>query len=410
MKKSYFFKAALVFAAGIFILSFQNCSKSSFQSLQVKDFQSMSSTTNAETIPGAPADTSNEASTTEKVLVSVGVGIGGRILTGINGFENVISDTQVFSTPLQLTIHTNPSDSSKLVCPVGGWQQIGSACCLKDQYECIGAGWHSDFLWRSVTFGNGIFVAVGGATFGISMVSNDGLNWSEKYNLVASSGLVTGASNSASWLSGVAFGNGKFVAVEGYTGKLFTSTDGKNWVATGSAPPVRNTLRRIYYMGNRFYASGDNASWGFTDDTGSSWVETGSGGPAPVEIYLVGNDYYGFSGNTIYRIGPNETSWNTVYTHPSSIGSFAYNSVTKKFHIFSGSISYSSSQADSGWVSKTGSVPSRWSYFTGQHFIGNGTMYSSDGLVWKTGATPIPPSEVIQQYTSGLVDKNLIDP
>ena len=78
------------------------------------------------------------------------------------------------------------------------------------------------WLWRNpiprvglvskITYDNGMFVTVGGA---ISS-SPDGVNWTVR---------LSGLSNP---LSGVAYGNGTFVAV-GSGGKVLTSSDGINW-------------------------------------------------------------------------------------------------------------------------------------------------------------------------------------
>lgn len=76
--------------------------------------------------------------------------------------------------------------------------------------------------WQSVTYGEGLFVAVGyGTTLGNTvMTSPDGITWTAR----------SSAFNSA-WGS-VAYGNGMFVAVGstgGFTQKVMTSPDGLTW-------------------------------------------------------------------------------------------------------------------------------------------------------------------------------------
>ena len=77
-------------------------------------------------------------------------------------------------------------------------------------------------LWKSVTYGNGMFVAVGqynGSSSTYVMTSSDGINWTTR----------TAPGNS--WNS-IAYGNGLFVAVgqaSGGAGVVMTSSDGINW-------------------------------------------------------------------------------------------------------------------------------------------------------------------------------------
>ena len=61
----------------------------------------------------------------------------------------------------------------------------------------------ADSFWFSVTYGNGLFVAVGArnTTGEVVMTSPDGITWTGR-----------GSPNETSWLS-VTYGNGLFVAV-----------------------------------------------------------------------------------------------------------------------------------------------------------------------------------------------------
>ncbi|MEK6555267.1 MAG: hypothetical protein AABZ31_08505 [Bdellovibrionota bacterium] len=187
----------------ILLVSFQNCS-TGFEGSGEGDTSSSSSSTGNE--PGTtPPPTAPPVTppvippiqpppvpppvtppVTKKALVTVGVGVGGRIISGLNGFETLIYDHEVFSPAEQNSIKADPNNPKKVICHAG-WMQIGSVCCLA-QYECIGGGWHSDFLFRGIAFGNGHFVAVGGQIHGIVQVSADGFSWAPKINLVAQSG------------------------------------------------------------------------------------------------------------------------------------------------------------------------------------------------------------------------------
>ncbi|MHB8522641.1 MAG: hypothetical protein ACYDH9_18035 [Limisphaerales bacterium] len=74
--------------------------------------------------------------------------------------------------------------------------------------------------YSPVTYGNGIYVAVGQASDGSAMVgtSSDGVSWS------------TQSFSGYGPLNAVTAGNGTFVAV-GNSGAIFTSSDGFNWAA-----------------------------------------------------------------------------------------------------------------------------------------------------------------------------------
>lgn len=88
----------------------------------------------------------------------------------------------------------------------------------------------SDNDWRSITYGNGLYVAVASSGTGNRvMTSPDGINWTSR--------------NSAAdlfWLS-VTYGNGLFVAVArtisatGTNNRVMTSSDGINWTTRTSA-------------------------------------------------------------------------------------------------------------------------------------------------------------------------------
>jgi hypothetical protein len=78
-------------------------------------------------------------------------------------------------------------------------------------------------LWQSITYGNGLFVAVGSS--GIVMTSPDGSTWTAR----------TGAASN-DWQS-ITYGNGLFVAISstGTGNRVMTSSNGINWILGASA-------------------------------------------------------------------------------------------------------------------------------------------------------------------------------
>ena len=110
--------------------------------------------------------------------------------------------------------------------------------------------------FADLAFGDGIFVAVGENNAFYSQ--DNGANWF--------SGTISGVS----YLAGVAYGNGRFVAPDALSDNVAVSTDGIAWttVAVGLIPPDAN--RRIGFGGGLFllttsfgdvYTSADGVSW-----------------------------------------------------------------------------------------------------------------------------------------------------
>jgi hypothetical protein len=115
-----------------------------------------------------------------------------------------------------------------------------------------------------VTFGKGLFVAVG--DLGLIMSSADGTNWGAQV-----SGIV------GDFLSGVAYGNGTFV-VAGDTGILLLSPNGTNWTLESSPGFGTNSINSVAFGNGRFVAAvNDGSIWSSAD--GTNWIaEFPSGG------------------------------------------------------------------------------------------------------------------------------------
>lgn len=103
----------------------------------------------------------------------------------------------------------------------------------------------SDNAWRSVAYGNGLFVAVAESGTGNRvMTSPDGITWTSR---------TSAADND--W-SSVTFGNGLFVAVagSGSGNRVMTSLDGINWsIRTSTADVI---WRSVTYGNGLFVAVG----------------------------------------------------------------------------------------------------------------------------------------------------------
>jgi hypothetical protein len=119
-----------------------------------------------------------------------------------------------------------------------------------------------DNQWLSVTYGNGLFVAVASSGLGNRvMTSPDGITWTSRTSAVDNN-----------WQS-VTYGNGLFVAVasSGIGNRVMTSPDGINWTSRTSA--VDNDWLSVTYdsglfvavaatgVGNRVMTSYDGITW-----------------------------------------------------------------------------------------------------------------------------------------------------
>jgi hypothetical protein len=163
--------------------------------------------------------------------------------------------------------------------------------------------------FRDITYGGGIFVAtaVGGANR--IMYSRDGINWTAISVTTFDGGL---------W-SGVAYGNGKFVAVS-YNGPsvsngVITSSNGINWaLVTTALPSISQNWHGITYgvpLTGQFAGTGLFVSCGFFA-SGTSNIMTSTDGnvwtvrttPTTTNLYRVkyGNGYFIATGNTLNPI------------------------------------------------------------------------------------------------------------
>jgi hypothetical protein len=116
------------------------------------------------------------------------------------------------------------------------------------------------FPLYAITYGNNIFVTVG--EVGIYLTSPDGSNWTSTWD----------PRSDFSNLNGVAYGNGRFVAVSGDT--TLSSFNGSLW-AIHSSVSTKN-LNGVAYGEGRFVAVGDSGAI-LTSPDDSIWTACSSG-------------------------------------------------------------------------------------------------------------------------------------
>ena len=123
---------------------------------------------------------------------------------------------------------------------------------------------------NGIAYGKGTFVAVGGASK--MAYSSDGKNWTA-IPPGLDSGTTFGTANGGTIITGIAYGNNTFVAV-GLAGKMATSPDGRTWtkVANNSAVFNNEPIIAIAYGNNMFVAVGADGIIGTSSD-GRTWTK-----------------------------------------------------------------------------------------------------------------------------------------
>jgi hypothetical protein len=164
-----------------------------------------------------------------------------------------------------------------------------------------------------VTYGNGIFVACGWdyAQGGNLYSSPDGINWTAHQSKITD-------------IYRVIYGNGLFVAVgDGFptngdpnvlTNKnIFTSPDGTNWTAQNSGSPANDVhfLSDVAWGAGKFIAV-DNDSHFYTSSSGTAWTRTTSSYPLAGNVSFCNGLFIVPSGPGTNLLSPNGTTWSAV--------------------------------------------------------------------------------------------------
>ncbi len=266
----------------------------------------------------------------------------------------------------------------------------------------------ADNDWSSVTYANGLFVAV--SWQGTIMTSPDGVNWTTR-----SVGVTQ------SWNS-VTYGNGLFVAVSsgsGTTDRVMTSPDGINW--TNRNASVANNWSYVTYgnglfvavaidgTGNRVMTSPDGVNWTTrTSAADNAWQSVTYGNGLFVAVSNNG------SANRVMT-SPDGITWTT---RTSSANSF-WNSVTYGNGLFvavSGSTGSTSDEVMTSpdgitWTTRTSAADNEWanvSYGEGLFVAvansgtGNRVMTSTNGINWTSRTSAADNSWLGLAYGNGM--------
>lgn len=148
--------------------------------------------------------------------------------------------------------------------------------------------------WYSVTYGNGKFVAVGRKN---AMMSTNGTSWTT-YNNVSTSYLIS-----------VTFGNGKFVMV-GSSSYIGTSTNGTSWTKQTANGGY---LTDVIFAGDKFRTVGQEGLYTESSD-GTNWTTKRF---ATLTSYYVTRIAYG--NNTVVLAGASGMTYNFTEDDPDTV-------------------------------------------------------------------------------------------
>lgn len=161
------------------------------------------------------------------------------------------------STPSYATTTTDGS---------GNWTiNIATSTATTTWSTTTAAG--NDDTWSGIAYGNGTFVAIAeGASGDHVMYSTNGITWAT----------TTAAGDNDNWYD-VTYANGLFVAVSGGGDKVMTSPDGITWTVR-SAAGNNDGWSALTYGNGRFVAVSNSGDRAMYSDDGITWATTTAAG------------------------------------------------------------------------------------------------------------------------------------
>ena len=245
--------------------------------------------------------------------------------------------------------------------------------------------------WRSVTYGNGKFVAV--AFYSTTAAySEDGITWT-----------ASTLPSTAGWQS-ITYGNGKFVTVAFDSTKTAYSEDGITW--TASTLPSSSKWRSVTYGNGKFVAVASDSTTAAYSEDGITWTATTMPSSSNWQSVTCGNGKFVTAGGSVAAYSTDGITWTEIAV-PSLENCYSVTYGNGKFV----AISYNSTKtaySEDGitWTASTLPSTAGWWYVT----YGNGkfvtiaersstSAYSEDGITWT--ATSIPRSGQWRSVTYG---------
>lgn len=140
----------------------------------------------------------------------------------------------------------------------GAWTThfFGATSDNVDNWTTRGTIASANVPFVDMAFGGGVFVAIGDNNAFYSQ--DNGATW------------LSGTISGVSYLSGIAYGNGRFVTPDGYSDNVAVSTDGIHWTTTAAGLVPPDTLREIGF-GNGLFLLTTSEGDAYTSADGISW-------------------------------------------------------------------------------------------------------------------------------------------
>ena len=297
-----------------------------------------------------------------------------------NGATWITPSTAITSSPLIISsglINYTTYQVKIRAVNVNGSGTASAAVSLLPSTSNIGVNWTArtsaaNNTWTSVTYGNGLFVAIASdGTGNRVMTSPDGRTWTAR----------TSAAN-INWQS-IAYGNGRFVAVAntGSGNRVMTSSDGINWTIRTSA--ADNGWRSVTYGNGMFVAVASSGTGNrvMTSPDGITWTS---------------------------RTSVADLSWNSI-TYANGMLVAVASSGTGNRVMTS---TYNSLDIGVNWTSRTSAVDNDWTSVTygnglfvavaSTTGIGNRVMTSLDGITWTIRTSAADHNWTSVTYGNGL--------
>jgi hypothetical protein len=258
--------------------------------------------------------------------------------------------------------------------------------------------------WNDVAHGNGLYVAVGSG--GTIASSPDGLVWT-----------VRRMTDSFSVLNGVAFAEGRFVAVgmgavtRVGAALILTSPDGITWTANDSlAATVAAQLTDVTYGAGTWVVTGFGGTRLLTSPDAATWTSrTVPGIGSPSRVVFGGGRFVANAGNHTGFTSTDGITWTSVTVAPANsfLGAVAFsagkfllvgrdNNFNASAYTSTDGTTWTSAGAISGTSGSVGFTAAAGSA-TGFVAAGGNLLYTSpDGLVWtaRTSALPLAPRQL----------------
>lgn len=228
--------------------------------------------------------------------------------------------------------------------------------------------------WRAVTYGNGLYVAVGDrwtAQYGgdekaLVYTSPDGRTWTKR-------SIDTGLN-----LYGVTYGGGLYIAV-GKDGQIFSSPDGTTWTQRRGAVS-EYSLTCVAYNGTDLFVAGGLLGYICTSPDGITWTQRYCGYSNQVDALCYAQGKWVAacsSGNAMYS--SNGTSWTKINGLNVTVNLKSVVYANGLFVLGGGSGTCFTSPDGVTWTKRTTSQPNYlWAMsWTGGHYVACG---NSDGV------------------------------